>query len=393
MRKRLNNIFFIVGLAAVIIMLITFDVSFAELWRCVQRAGYWIVAILGLWALLYIMNTFAWRAIIKGSGDCPISFARLYKLTVSGFALNYATPLGLMGGEAYRISELSRYIGIQRATSSVILFVMMHIFSHFWFWVTGVVTYVVLASSGDVAMGVPMALVLAFISVFCYVGIYFFVKGYKNGMVVKFIKILGHMPGLRHWGTRFASMHGEDLAKIDRQIAGLQSQNKRTFLTSLFLEYIGRMCQCLEIMFMLLLFGIDNGGGWSGLLLTYLHAFLILAFTSLFANILGFLPLQLGGREGGFAMSVTQLGMTNETAMFISIICRAREILWTVIGLLLIKVSADADTTTGERHKPSDMQSVAPRSPAKGCSGARACQPANHLTVNLCFAHINPRGY
>ena len=353
MRKRLNNIFFIVGLAAVIIMLITFDVSFAELWRCVQRAGYWVVAIVGLWALLYVMNTFAWRAIIKGSGDCPISFARLYKLTVSGFALNYATPLGLMGGEAYRISELSRYIGIQRATSSVILFVMMHIFSHFWFWVTGVITYIALSCIGDVAMSVPMALVLAFVIVFCYVGIYFFVKGYRNGMVVKFIKFLSHIPGLRNWGTRFAHTHSEDLAKIDRQIAELQAQNKRTFFTSLILEYVGRLCQCFEIMFMLLLFGIDNGGGWSGMALTYLHAFLILAFTSLFANLLGFLPLQLGGREGGFAMSVTQLGMTNEIAMFVSIICRAREILWTFIGLLLIKISAEGDVKTDACDKPS----------------------------------------
>ena len=382
MRKRLNNIFFIVGLAAVIIMLITFDVSFAELWRCVQRAGYWIVAILGLWALLYIMNTFAWRAIIKGSGDCPISFARLYKLTVSGFALNYATPFGLMGGEAYRISELSRYIGIQRATSSVILFVMMHIFSHFWFWVTGVITYIALSCIGDVAMSVPMALVLAFVIVFCYVGIYFFVKGYRNGMVVKFIKFLSHIPGLRHWGTRFADRHSEDLAKIDRQIAELQAQNKRSFLTSLILEYVGRLCQCLEIMFMLLLFGIDNGGGWSGMVLTYLHAFLILAFTSLFANILGFLPLQLGGREGGFAMSVTQLGMTNETAMFISIVCRAREILWTIIGLLLIKISADTDTTTDSCGKPRATTATPLSRPAKDDGMERICQPATYLIVN-----------
>ena len=32
MRKSLNNLFFIVGLAAVVIMFFTFDVSFAELW-------------------------------------------------------------------------------------------------------------------------------------------------------------------------------------------------------------------------------------------------------------------------------------------------------------------------------------------------------------------------
>lgn len=67
-------------------------------------------------------------------------------------------------------------------------------------------------------------------------------------------------------------------------------------------------------------------------------SFLILAFTSLFANLLGFLPLQLGGREGGFAMSVAQLGMTGSVGIFVSIICRVRELFWAAAGILLMKV-------------------------------------------------------
>ena len=314
-------------------MLFTFKVSFTQLWADICHAGYWLIAILGLWIFLYMMNAWTWRIIIRGSGDCPISFWKILKLTITGFALNYATPAGLMGGEPYKIMELKPYIGTQRATSSVLLFAMMHIFAHFWFWTSSIAVYLLLAAFGILPINMGMGIVLVFMTCFCGAGIYLFMRGYKNGMVVKLIRMISHIPGCKKWGRSFSEGHQEDLMKIDRQISQLQSQNKRSFYGSFALEYIGRVLQSLEIYFMLLLFEAGTGGA-----LTFVYAFLILSFTSLFANLLFFLPLQLGGREGGFAMSVAQMGMTADIGMFVSIICRVRELFWTAIGLLLMKV-------------------------------------------------------
>ena len=340
MKNKTRNIFFAFGLIAVIVMLFTFKVSFAQLWADICHAGYWLWAILGLWIVLYVMNAWTWRIIIQGSGDCPIPFWKILKLTITGFALNYATPAGLMGGEPYKIMELKPYIGTQRATSSVLLFAMMHIFAHFWFWTTSIVIYVILALYGLLPLGLGMMLVLLFMLCFCGGGIYLFIRGYKNGMVVKLIRMLSHIPGLKKWARSFAENHKEDLQKIDRQISELQSQNQKSFYASFALEYVGRMFQSFEIYFMLLLFDAGTGGG-----LTFVYAFLILSFTSLFANLLFFLPLQLGGREGGFAMSVAQMGMTADIGMFVSIICRVRELFWTAIGLLLMKVGNSSEET------------------------------------------------
>ncbi len=312
-------------------MLFTFEVSFVELWQYIYQAGYWLLAILALWTVLYLMNAWSWMVIIRGSGPCPVSYLHLLRLTVSGFALNYTTPIGLLGGEPYKIMEMTPHIGVQRATSSVVLFAMMHVFVHFCFWTSSIVLYLILAAMGILPMNLGTALVLFFMIVFCTLGIYLFICGYRFGMVRRLFLFVSHIPGLRGWGSRMLTEHHDDLERIDKQIAELHSQARFTFYKSLIIEYVGRVCQSFEIMFILLLFDHYN-------LLTFPYSFLILSFTSLFANLLGFLPLQLGGREGGFAISVSALGMTSTLGMFISIICRVRELFWAVIGLLLMKL-------------------------------------------------------
>ena len=121
MKKKYQNGFFLFGIVVLVIMVTQLD--FAEVWRGLQHAGYWFFAVVVLWAFLYVFNTSSWYIIIKsqtkGDDKRMVPFWYLYKISVSGFALNYATPGGLMGGEPYRIMELSPRIGVERATSSV----------------------------------------------------------------------------------------------------------------------------------------------------------------------------------------------------------------------------------------------------------------------------------
>jgi len=336
MKNKTRNIFFFVGLAFVILMILTFKVSFTELWQQITHAGYWLVAIIGMWVPLYIMNTFTWRTILKGSGDSNVPFWKLFKVTISGFALNYATPVGLMGGEPYKIMEIKQYVGVQRASSSTLLFAMMHIFSHFWYWVTALILYLLF-----MPLNLPIAILLSLVAAFCIAGIYLFLKGYKNGMVVKFVNFVKKIPGCKRWAANFAEKNADDLKKIDEQIAALHKQNKKYFFISFLLEYFGRILQSFEIFFMLMLFADGQAG-----IMLFIQSLIILAFTSLFANMLFFIPLQIGGREGGFAMVVSNLGMTMQVSMSISIISRVREIFWTALGLILMKFGNKTITKT-----------------------------------------------
>ena len=339
-KQRLNNLFFIVGVAAVVVMLLTFDVSFVELWQHLCHAGYWLIPIIGVWFLVYGLNALAWQSIIEGNlgGKSPVSFWRIYRLTITGYALNYATPVGGLGGEPYRILELSKDIDKEHATSSVILYAMMHFLAHFWFWFVSIFIYLALVAVGDMPINTFIATVLGVIVVFCLVAFYLFSRGYRNGLVKYVLGLLSRIPGLRRWTLRFWARHSEAIENIDRQIASLRGQDRGAFYKSLLLEFLSRVLQSSEVLFMLLLFGIDNGGGLAGIMLTYLHSILIVAFTTLFANLIGFLPMQLGVQEGGFVLSIAALGLSAALGIFVSIICRVREIIWIIVGIMLMKL-------------------------------------------------------
>lgn len=347
-KQRVNNLFFFLGVVTVVVMMFTFDVSLVELWNHICRAGYWLIPIVGVWFIIYAINAWAWYCIIRSNKnpDESVSFLRVYRLTITGYALNYATPVGGLGGEPYRIIELSKNISQDHAASSVILYAMMHIFAHFWFWFISIFIYLVLVLIGDLPITTTIAVVLALIFALCLLAFYVFSKGYRNGVVVKTIRWLGKIPGLKGWSRRFLERHTETLRNVDEQIASLHKQNKRSFYESLMLEYLSRIVQSLEIFFMLLLFGVDCGGGPTGLLLTFLHSILILAFTSLFANLIGFLPMQLGVQEGGFVLSIAALGLSAALGIFVSIICRVREIIWIVVGLVLMKIDGRVSDKT-----------------------------------------------
>lgn len=314
------------GVAAIIVMLCTFEDGYEQIKDNILRAGLYLPAVIGIWIFVYACNALAFQIIVNsGKHDKHLDFRHAYKLTISGFAFSYTTPFGF-GGGPYRVMELAGHIGTPRAMSSVVLYSMMHILSHFCLWTTSVFIFIFFYTE----MMTPALWSVFGIYLSIFVGaLYIFNYGYKNGLIVKLYSILLKIPYAKKPARKFYDKHLEAMQQVDRNISYLREQRK-AFWSSLFYEYLGRIINSLEYFFILIAFGLD---------ISFADAVLVLAFSSLMGNLLFFFPMQLGAREGGLALIIKLLGIgTGGVGVFTSFYTRIRELVWIFIGVGLVKV-------------------------------------------------------
>ena len=326
MKPLYRNLFLLFGVAAIIVMLCTFDVDYTQLYSHLLRAGLYLPAVIGVWIFVYAFNAWACQTIVNsGTHSKHLSFRHAYKLTVSGFAFSYTTPFGF-GGGPYRVMELSSYIGVPRAMSSVVLYSMMHILSHICLWSSATVLFAIVYTEKMTAFLWTLFMIFTVVLV---VVLFVFHLCYKKGVIVKLFTPLLHLPFAKKWARKFYNKHADDMQKVDDNIAYLHSQ-PRAFYQSLLFEYVARVINALEYYFILLSLGVN---------LSFWDAILVLAFSSLIGNLLFFLPMQLGAREGGLSLIVKILGLTAPgIGIITSLYTRVRELVWIFIGVSLVKV-------------------------------------------------------
>ena len=169
-----------------------------------------------------------------------------------------------------------------------------------------------------------MLLILFFILV-CWLFLY----GFKQGFVRNVFTLLSKIPIVKRWASAFLARNREALEQLDLQIGELHSTRHGVFCFSLLMEYIARMVGVVEYWLILMVLSCD---------ITYVDSLMIVAFSSLFSNIVFFIPMQLGSREGGMAMASNYIFIPSSFGLYTSLVTRVREFIWIVIGVVLMKI-------------------------------------------------------
>lgn len=324
MKNKANYIFFSLGL--IIFVYFVYDIGITNISTNLRRTGFWIFPIIMTWLIVYGINTYVLKLIIKAQKK-DVKFGKVFSINLSGFALNYVTPFLTLGGEPYKAIEISKIVGSETSASSVIIYNMQHMFSHVFFWITGIFVAFIYGSNIILNPKILLSLLLVLLLLMIM-----FLTSYNKGFLFIFLKVLDKIPLPRKINTRFNS-HKDKISAIDRTIISFYKNNKRKFWLTLILEYFARVLASFEFYFILNSIGIVSGVTES----VYINA-----FSSLLLNLTFFIPMELGVREGSMYLLMPTLKIVSGVGIYVSLINRIRELLFIAVGLLLMYLPTEA---------------------------------------------------
>lgn len=324
MKNKFRLLFFLIGLAGFILLIIQTNPG-SEDWQklVTPELPLLLVALLLLWAFIYLIHTNVYRVII-GEDSVSLSLPSLFSICFSGFALNEVTPLGIVGGEPFRIMSLKNHIGLEKAASVSLTFSILYAIGHVLLWSTGIILYLAIGCPGEPLTTGALVVCLIILLLVCFA---FFNKN-NTGIVLPFLGFLARVPIIGKPAASYIEKKRLQLEQIDSNYVLFRREKKR-FLRSVLLEYAARLLESAEyfIIFKYLGTPVSIVGG-----------ILIYSMASLLGNLLFFIPMQAGTREGGMAIAVEWLGIEPATGMIGGLIFRMRYLICILAGLICILV-------------------------------------------------------
>ena len=319
-----NKVFFIVGVIGVIVMLMNTDFSGVDWSGTVLRLmPLWLPSLLCLWGVIYVLHALGYGIIMNWRSK-GIPFTQLIRVSISGFALNHVTPVGLVGGEFYRIMEMKPKLGTEKAVASTLTFTVMNTFSHVMFWFTGAVLYIVSGCPGSWVVTAGVILM----ALACGAAIVLFFRYCKRGLVVSCMNLLGKLPLVGEKIVALMEKKADQFEEIDRDMEAFYRRHADFWLTTL-VEYTARLLEAAE--FWLIFLALD-------LNVPYIYCVVALSCASLVGNLLAFIPMQIGTREMGLALAMSWVDLASPLSLTASIMSRIREIIYTAAGTLMMLV-------------------------------------------------------
>jgi uncharacterized protein (TIRG00374 family) len=320
--RKLELFLLILGVCALGYLVHKFGIS--TLIENLAATGWTFGLIIGVWLIIYLLNTSAWKLVLGHQAE-SITFPRLFRITVSGFALNDVTPMLGLGGEPYRMAVLSESLGRSRSVSAVTLYRMIFSLGHMLLLCVGIVVTII-----EVDLPGSLKLLLVVLGVVLLSIILILLSGHRRGVFERVYRGLEHVPLLRRLLQK-VPVNQDSLKRMDELITNAYHDRKRDFYGAVGCEFLSRCCMGIEIYLILRSVGLH---------VDFAQAIFLYLTYSIVINVLSPVPYNVGVREGGFYLAMESMALPPMIGVYLGIVMRIREFFWILVGLSLIALAS-----------------------------------------------------
>lgn len=284
--------------------------------RELLEVGWGFLAVLGLSALPLLANALSWRELLPGGRRLPV--ATMTRMLVSGEAVNAVSPVGVVGGELVRLSQLSEHFPAEDAAASVAMAAMAQFAGQIVFVLSGLPLALTLLPGEAWRRGL-----LAFAAVLLLLLTVVLALAWSTGARERVGSVLRRLP----WARRLAARVPDSWRAAGRaSLAALRARPGR-FAAAAGLSLAAWQTGAVETWLVLRLLRQPVGGAAA-----YALEVLAVAIEGAFF----FVPAKIGTQEGGKVLIFLAAGLDPSKGFTLGLVRRLREQFWAAIGLGLL---------------------------------------------------------
>jgi hypothetical protein len=312
-------------LGAVVLTALIVHSGPALLWQSLRESAWVVGPLILLWGVVYACNARAWQLLIPNR-PAEFTFWRAFLLTISSFAMNFATPVFSLGGEPLKMTGATPVLGARSAVGSVVGFRLLHAISHTVVFLTAVIPAAILFPHTPVIFAMLGVATLGFAGAG-----YFLVSRHRDGIFERGVALLGKLGPLRRLARRLEANRGR-LQELDRELTAIHAAPGQ-FKWALATEIAGRVLCTFE--YTIIFYGLGLG-------LDLPRAYVVANVSSLITNLFFFMPFEMGSKEGGAFLVFAWVGLDPKMGTSAALLSRVRELAWMAIGLVALLLIGDA---------------------------------------------------
>lgn len=307
---------------AVVVAVLVYRIGAAPIVATLARLAWWQLALVCVpYALVTAVDTLAWRYAFASEGA---PYRHLFGARLAGEALNLVTALGSVGGEAVKAWLIRRHVGYDESVPAVVIAKTTIVIAQAVFLVAGIaLAWLTLPVESEILAAMLWLLVIEVLAV----------GGFVTVQVVGLVARMGRV--LARVGVVAAPGYA---AQLDDSLRHYYRRHWRRLALSVGFHAVGWLLGALEAFVVLWALAVPAGPSTA----TVIEA---LGSGVRFATFM--VPASLGAVEGANAAAFGALGYGAAAGVAFSLVRRARQVVWIVIGLGVLVVMRWSDVRAG----------------------------------------------